>query len=45
MTYEQIKSNIMEIQKSLEVIQAVFDISKLKAELNKLEQEQQEPQF
>ena len=45
MTYEQIKSNIIEIQKSLEVIQAVFDISKLKAELNKLEQEQQEPQF
>ncbi len=45
MTYEQIKSKIAENQKSLEVIQAVFDISKLRKDLTKLEQEQQAPDF
>ncbi len=45
MTLEQIKENLIDAQKSLEIIRAVFDINKLNNEKQKLQDEQAKPDF
>lgn len=45
MNFEQIKDNLINIQKSLEIIRAVFDISKLTTEMLALQAEQSSPDF
>ena len=45
MTLEQIKEHLENIQKSLEIIRAVFDINKLTAEKSELLSEQAAPDF
>ena len=45
MDYLQIKTNLSNIQKTLGDIQAVFDISALNQEIEKLEKQQLEPDF
>lgn len=45
MTLEQIKENLIDLQKSLEIIRAVFDINKLSAEQSELVTQQSAPDF
>lgn len=45
MTLEQIKESLSNIQKSLEIIRAVFDINELKREEKRLLERQTEPDF
>ena len=45
MTLEQIKENLIDVQKSLEIIRAFFDINKLVEEQNELIEKQSAPDF
>ena len=45
MNYETIKENLITLQKSLEIIRAVFDIKKLNEEYKNLQKEQESPDF
>ena len=45
MTLEQIKESLIDLQKSLEIIRAVFDINKLSAEQSELIAQQSAPDF
>ena len=45
MTLDQIKESLIDAQKSLEIIRAVFDINKLRAEEKELQAQQADPDF